>query len=532
MALLPTSAQGLPTPARGPIASLSTLDKRTFAPSPDTVAWLYSLPLPPGCSSQPVPANPADWALVEQYRLLCQGLTVLGEYARERAKREEAGEDPFAREWDPRTCDNPAVLSAVESLFKDVFPSHPDALPATQQQQLDFNPASAAYAGVLSAVEASLGGSAAGELRVPAPPPKQPKRSGKSPAHAPPLPPPPALPSLHEHHSLPSTLPSGATLHAGSHPGELIASLPLSLSDLASSLPPHGLPPSQIPADGILSDLAASLPGGTASLPSLMSAIAELEQCVARLSLEASEARTLQKNLRDEMAARTGGGAASGGKKKKKNKKGKKKSGASAAVAAASAPVVSAQSTHVLDTASQEDDTESCCCPDCADPSAAPPALPAEQQQGLGVRAWEDGELMKALQSVSMLDRRADEYRERLRVLKEQIHHHAALADALASSPSASAGAPAGAPVSLHEMWPVHPDHEGVVYELEEEEEEEEELVEEEGEEDEHRIAPAGPYGTNASDTGLAWVSVDEHRQQLLLAEQARARAVAQALAQ
>lgn len=99
------------------------------------------------------------------------------------------------------------------------------------------------------------------------------------------------------------------------------------------------------------------------------------------------------------------------------------------------------------------------------------------------------------------------------------------------------------------------------MYELEEEEEEEEELVEEEGEEDEHRIAPAGPYGTNASvslscplslrarpssyaarsqsgvsavlqDTGLAWVSVDEHRQQLLLAEQARARAVAQAMAQ
>lgn len=112
-------------------------------------------------------------------------------------------------------------------------------------------------------------------------------------------------------------------------------------------------------------------------------------------------------------------------------------------------------------------------------------------------------------------------------------------------------------------MWPVHPDHEGVVYELEEEEEEEEELIEEEEEvAGEHRIAPAGPYGTNASvspglslsflsrpslflrraltvrclrclqDTGLAWVSVDEHRQQLLRAEQARARAVAHAMAQ
>lgn len=113
MALPPTPAQGPPTPARGPIASLSTLDKRSFAPSPDTVAWLYSLPLPPGCSSQPVPANPADWALVEQYRLLCQGLTVLGEYARERAKREEAGEDPFAREWDPRSASSRSSLASL-----------------------------------------------------------------------------------------------------------------------------------------------------------------------------------------------------------------------------------------------------------------------------------------------------------------------------------------------------------------------------------------------------------------------------------
>jgi len=75
---------------------------------------------------------------------------------------------------------------------------------------------------------------------------------------------------------------------------------------------------------------------------------------------------------------------------------------------------------------------------------------------GLGVKSWEDRELMKALESVSLLDKRADEYRERLKILKvsllssqshsehirltcfdvdqEQIQHHAALADALASS--------------------------------------------------------------------------------------------------
>lgn len=58
-----------------------------FVPLPETISFLYSLPLPPGVTSQPQPQSQQDWALVEQYRLLCQSLTVLGDY--ERARRKE-----------------------------------------------------------------------------------------------------------------------------------------------------------------------------------------------------------------------------------------------------------------------------------------------------------------------------------------------------------------------------------------------------------------------------------------------------------
>lgn len=58
-----------------------------YVPRPESIAFLYSLPLPPGVTSQPQPRTQQDWALVEQYRLLCQSLTVLGDY--ERARRKE-----------------------------------------------------------------------------------------------------------------------------------------------------------------------------------------------------------------------------------------------------------------------------------------------------------------------------------------------------------------------------------------------------------------------------------------------------------
>lgn len=177
-------------------------------------------------------------------------------------------------------------------------------------------------------------------------------------------------------------------------------SIPLSLSDLtalssalplssSSSQPAQSLSPSQIPADGILSDSALS----PASLPSLMSAIAELEQCVARLSLEASEARRLQRRMRGAVGAASAAGVGAGaagegeaeaGKKKGKNRKKKKKVPAASAVAP-------------------------------PPPAVAPPPAPKQREAGAGA---DDSDLLNALHSVSMLDRRADEYRERLRVLK------------------------------------------------------------------------------------------------------------------
>lgn len=502
-----TPAKHLPT---APVPSLSTIDRRSFVPSDETRAWLHSLPLPPGCASQPIPQTPGDWALVEQYRLLVHGLTVLGEYERERRRREQAGEDPFAREWDPRSasgalhcslmsltdlgtaphtaCDNPAVISAVESLFKDVFPSpsSTSSLPPTIPLDQSAAPhgidtrageaTNAAYLGALSAVQAALGGSAAGVLRPRGVSPSS--RSSSSSGAAPGAAGGGARPG-----SSTSTAPttvdygsgggiggghSSASIRLDPATGDMIASLPLSVSDLAS-LPSHP-DPSQIPADGILADhlpldLSALVAGGggagaggPASLPSLIGAIAELEQCVARLSLEANEARTLQKTLRMEMAARSGGGggggSAGGGAAapgsaraaaKKKKRKAKKRAAADAAAsasAAASAPgtIATGHAAAAADASTgppaasmtgdealvsglsgRADD----CCSECGESHAAPPhphdaaaAAAAESAGGLGVTAWEDGELMKALQSVSQLDRRADEYRERLRVLK------------------------------------------------------------------------------------------------------------------
>lgn len=99
-----SAGAGIPPPSlTQPLVSLATLDPTSFSPSPLTLDWLYSLPLPPGCPVQPFPQTSQDWALVEQYRLLCQGLTVMAEYERERSRRQQRGEDPDAQPWDPRS---------------------------------------------------------------------------------------------------------------------------------------------------------------------------------------------------------------------------------------------------------------------------------------------------------------------------------------------------------------------------------------------------------------------------------------------
>ncbi|GAA5820285.1 hypothetical protein JCM11491_005562, partial [Sporobolomyces phaffii] len=341
-----------------------------FVPLPETIAFLYSLPLPPGVASQPQPASQQDWALVEQYRLLCQSLHVLAEY--ERARRAEG-------------------------------------LPAVEWH----------------------------DLALPAPPPPPP---------APPRPaPPPPRPAVSSSHN-----------NAVAQLSESLSSFPSSSFTFTSS---GSL------ADGSLA-LDLSLPldldaeSGPASLPSLMSAISELEHCVARLSLEANEARNLQRSLRTEMATRQSSSSASGGSAKKNGKKTAKPPPAAVAPAAAApAPVVAAaerSSFYAAGTAPEQLEYERDLEHEYeqlqlqADAAVAH-ATALERRHdhhgpssasgsgtgtGLGVKAWEDRELMKALESVSMLDKRADEYRERLKILKEQIHHHAALADALASQSS------------------------------------------------------------------------------------------------
>ncbi|GAA5945564.1 hypothetical protein JCM3775_002634 [Rhodotorula graminis] len=553
----PTDPDPSPAPAHH-----HDLDRHAFVPSPSTREWLYSLPLPPGCTTQPEPQTPEDWALVEQYRLLVNGLVVLGEYERERRRRESRGEDPFATAWDPRTCSNPVVLAAVDSLVKDAWPGLDTASPAhaassaPQAGTAATLETDAAYLGALSAVQAALGGSAAGVLRgrgsSPSTATTASSHSSRAPHHHPHQRPQArsssssssaAATTFHDDYSTPASS-AAPSFRLDPATGDMIASLPLSLSDLAS-LPSHSalaLDPSQIPADGILADHLPLDLSGPASLPSLMGAIAELEQCVARLSLEANEARTLQKTLRMEMAARTSGGGGAGAgaapgaaraAAKKQKRKAKKRAAAEAAAAATAAAASPGQPhEHEHDEHDDEHDDQpqapmtrdealvsglsgrvDDCCSECGESHAAVPPHHAGAGAGaatgpsalvpgsgagsgasiigeaahraVGVGAWEDGELMKALQSVSQLDRRADEYRERLRVLKEQIHHHAALADSLAAAPPSTNGHGRGALVQsqlagegvAEGLWPV--DAEGDMYELDEEEEEEEEISDE-----------------------------------------------------
>ncbi|GAA5962801.1 hypothetical protein JCM21900_004093 [Sporobolomyces salmonicolor] len=320
----------------------------SFHPSAETIAWLFSLPLPPGVISQPQPATPEDWALVEQYRLLCQSLTVLGEY--ERARRAEGLE---AVRWEDLSIPG-----------RD----GPSALPHSSSSTSTSEPLALAPHNAVTALSHSL--SSAYPLT--------------------------SLPSTSSF-SFTSTSPTSFSF-------DLSLDLPLDL------------------------DAAGT---GPASLPSLMSAISELEHCVARLSLEANEARNLQRSLRTEMASR-------------QRDRGRPASGAGARGRAGA----KAGKRKAIEPAKEV--KQMAVCEDCGEEMSASEEgesgsdeqhyhsehAAVEGPAGLGVKAWEDRELMKALESVSMLDKRADEYRERLRVLKAQIHQHAALADALASQSS------------------------------------------------------------------------------------------------
>ncbi|POY76882.1 hypothetical protein BMF94_0134 [Rhodotorula taiwanensis] len=319
-------------------------------------------------------------------------------------------------------------------------------------------------------------------------------------------------------------------------PHELLQQLPGGAATLAAlgAAAAAGNGSGDEPLNGILSDSSDPLALGPASLPSLMAAISELEQCVARLSLEASEARSLQRRMRDELGS--GGGqqqqqiTQGGGqderervaleKKKARNKKKKDKKRAKAALVAAAAGGDLTASGGESDSATGHghlgaagsdsvpaggdlfapaDSSRSIELQQPPVPVATTLAVDSDGKQQQHQKK-EDGELIKALQSVSMLDRRADEYRERLRVLKEQIHHHAALADALAAS-SSGGGNGASAP-TLHTSaaaasasvplfydgaegqeafvgeYSEHGSEDEELYEEEEEEIEEEELVE------------------------------------------------------
>ncbi|GAA5912559.1 hypothetical protein JCM6882_004801 [Rhodosporidiobolus microsporus] len=645
----------LAAPPSYPLSPYSEADLALFHPSQETVNFLYSLPLPPGVDQQPLPQSSEDWALVEKFRWLCQGLVLAGEYERERRRRIERGEDPYAdwEEWDPRQSGNPLVASAVQSLLNSHTPTHPHphyALsyphppPAAHhypsyptahhhaQQHYAPYPAELEYDGLPThfgglPIDYGFAGDPEDEdddgEYVDEPFEGEEEEQDER--------------ILSEHsYSFPS-LSSLQSFAASASPLDPTA-LPLSLdlSALTSSLGPTGLGELAAAAGVSVEGLSAAMNGqlgaavageggalalgggeggaNPASLPSLIAAIAELEQCVARLSLEATEARNLQKSLRDEMATRqtlssapTSSSAAQAKQSKSdavaatlaraglKPMKRKVKGGrvvsvssrsrlppaapspapAPAAPAPAPArapplpapvpPAAAANGSAPLEHGAHHHDGahehhhHHHHCSDCgeslsshsahsgspppspppppppAPPGAALPSLPASastgnaplangdaallEEAGVSVGAvsgtdpkqWEDGELMKALQSVSMLDRRADEYRERLRVLKEQIHHHAALADALAA-PQAQAQAQLQAQVAGGAPH-------AALTAAEQQHLQAQALAQEEQERKKQ------PFGQSVSDTSLEFVAVSDYRRRQLARVQAEAEA-------
>ena len=75
------------------MAAKSTTEE--WAPAPETVAWLASLPKPGG-SGDTAPTSRRDWELVERYRLLVTDLTTLAQWENARLAQEK-------QEWDQRS---------------------------------------------------------------------------------------------------------------------------------------------------------------------------------------------------------------------------------------------------------------------------------------------------------------------------------------------------------------------------------------------------------------------------------------------
>jgi len=67
-----------------------------WSPQPETVAWLKSLPLPPGRSAPALPTSRQDWELVERYRLLVASINHVAQWENARLQQEK-------QQWDQRS---------------------------------------------------------------------------------------------------------------------------------------------------------------------------------------------------------------------------------------------------------------------------------------------------------------------------------------------------------------------------------------------------------------------------------------------
>ncbi|KWU41298.1 hypothetical protein RHOSPDRAFT_27725 [Rhodotorula sp. JG-1b] len=529
--------------------------QQAFEPSHLTREWLDSLPIPPGCTRRPEPSSNAQWALVEQWRIAAGTIRYYAQFATDswyqhqywqqhQAAANSLHNPPWgsAFENDVRAeqyrlfgsaplTERVAAAAAADAAFLGAFSSHPNG----QQQQHEWLSSTGHGREVLNhddQEEEEEGNEIEDDDDdEDYEDEEEDDEDDDGREFSFPI----DLAALAKSAGMPFPA-SGSGSGSGQPKGgastyeDIVNRLAQAQQQVQQSGGDRGFTPAQLlqlqsagamiepdegaggggelagpVANGILSDSTDPLSLGPASLPSLMAAISELEQCVARLSLEASEARSLQRRMRDELgappaitAAGAGGDTAYGGegggaggeerlraameKKKMRNKKKKDKKKAKAAAAAAAeeeeAALSQQQQQQVAATETGDDGAEPASTEESGNATAAAAAngvghmdhsLSASHGQtptaATGEQASqhkkEDGELIKALQSVSMLDRRADEYRERLRVLKEQIHHHAALADALAassSSPASSSAIPAHAAQS-HSGYHPHQHH-------------------------------------------------------------------------
>lgn len=67
-----------------------------WSPHPETVAWLESLPFPPGRSAPALPTSRQDWELVERYRLLVTSINHVAQWENARLQQEK-------QQWEQRS---------------------------------------------------------------------------------------------------------------------------------------------------------------------------------------------------------------------------------------------------------------------------------------------------------------------------------------------------------------------------------------------------------------------------------------------